>query len=282
MRSVAFLRGLCVASLFIGVVAPAHALIARVWVSGHGIDAPGCATPTNPCRTFQYVLTNIVSPGGEIDVLDPAGYGPMVITQPISVVNNSGPAVVQASAGDAIAVNAPGGAAILLKGLEVFGLDTATNGLHFVSGGRLTVESCSFRHFVNDGALISSGGALSLHMVDFSASDNGQNGVEIAAGAVVKGRIDNGGMDNNGAGGILFTGNNADILVSGDGFTGNTTGVLTSGSGSNRVIISRIGAIGNGTGVSSTGGTSLFTFSNNAITGNTTNVFGLLNPIPGL
>ena len=281
MNRVAFARGLCAASLSLGVCAPAHALTARVWVSGHGVDAPTCATPTNPCRTFQYVLSNIVTPGGEIDVLDPAGYGPMVITQAVSVVNNSGPAVVQASGGDAIAISASSGS-ILLKGLEVTGLGTANNGLHFVGGGKLTIESCSFRHFVGDGVLIAAGGALTLHIVDFAASENGQNGVEVATGGgAVTGRIDNGSMDSNGANGLSVTGNNADMLVSGDGFSGNVTGVASSGSGSSRVALSRNAVIGNGTGVASTGGTSMFTYSSNAITGNTTNVFGLLSPLPG-
>jgi hypothetical protein len=70
------------------VATPAHALINLAWVSGKGADASSCGALTSPCRTFQYVLSNIVAPGGEIDVLDPAGYGAMTITSAITIVND--------------------------------------------------------------------------------------------------------------------------------------------------------------------------------------------------
>jgi hypothetical protein len=46
----------------------------RAWVSGKGNDVAGCGAVTAPCRTPQYAFTNIVAAGGEIDILDPAGY----------------------------------------------------------------------------------------------------------------------------------------------------------------------------------------------------------------
>jgi hypothetical protein len=51
---------------------PAHAQ-RRVFVSGLGLDTNPC-TVTQPCRTFQQAY-NTVAANGEIDVLDPAGYG---------------------------------------------------------------------------------------------------------------------------------------------------------------------------------------------------------------
>jgi hypothetical protein len=62
---------------------PAHAVpsASRAWVSGHGVDQAGCGSPASPCRTLQYAHDNIVVAAGEIDVLDPAGYGPITITK---------------------------------------------------------------------------------------------------------------------------------------------------------------------------------------------------------
>ena len=69
-------------------LAPAQALSARVLVSSAGTDATGCGlSATSPCRTFQYIINNIIAPGGEIDVLNAGGYGPIVITQSIKIVN---------------------------------------------------------------------------------------------------------------------------------------------------------------------------------------------------
>jgi hypothetical protein len=61
---------------------PANAQL-RVFVSGAGLDTNPC-TVTQPCRTFQQAH-NTVAANGEIDVLDPAGYGPLTITHGISI-----------------------------------------------------------------------------------------------------------------------------------------------------------------------------------------------------
>jgi hypothetical protein len=70
--------------------APAQAGPNRTWVSGHGTDSGGCALVA-PCRTFAFALTQTAA-GGEIDVLDPADYGPLdgpgSITKAISIVND--------------------------------------------------------------------------------------------------------------------------------------------------------------------------------------------------
>src|SRR5476649_2443855 len=83
---------------------PAASLAAsRAWVSGHGVDQAGCGAPTAPCRSLQYAHDHIVAAGGEIDILDPAGYGAITITKAISIVNDGvGTAGVQAAGSNAI------------------------------------------------------------------------------------------------------------------------------------------------------------------------------------
>src|SRR5471032_219602 len=83
----------------------------RAWVSGHGADAPGCGAPTAPCRSLQYTHDNIVAAGGEIDILDPAGYGAINITKAISIVNDGvGTAGVQQPIAGAAAIRINAGA----------------------------------------------------------------------------------------------------------------------------------------------------------------------------
>ena len=65
--------------------APAEALQNRTWVSGHG-GGTAC-TFALPCRFFTDAHT-MTNPHGEIDVLDPANYGPVTITKAISIVND--------------------------------------------------------------------------------------------------------------------------------------------------------------------------------------------------
>src|SRR5215471_11021089 len=61
----------------------AQAQPTRVFVAAQGNDANPC-TFALPCRSFQQAH-NVVATNGEIDVLDPAGYGAVTITKAISI-----------------------------------------------------------------------------------------------------------------------------------------------------------------------------------------------------
>jgi hypothetical protein len=69
--------------------APALASSPVTFVSGKGADSGTCASPANPCRTFQFAVGE-TSPGGEIKALDPAPYGVVVITKSISITGVEG------------------------------------------------------------------------------------------------------------------------------------------------------------------------------------------------
>ena len=62
-------------AVLLAVGGPAVAASDRGWVSGHGVDQAGCGVPSAPCRSLQYAHDHAVNAGGEIDILDPAGYG---------------------------------------------------------------------------------------------------------------------------------------------------------------------------------------------------------------
>src|SRR5690349_9687173 len=64
-------------------VAPAQAQSNRTFVSGRGFDSNPCSLAA-PCRTFQRAHDQ-TNAGGEIDVLDPGGYGAVTITKAISI-----------------------------------------------------------------------------------------------------------------------------------------------------------------------------------------------------
>jgi hypothetical protein len=129
----------------------AQAGVPRAWVSGHGTDASGCGAPTDPCRSLQYVHDNIINAGGEVDILDPAGYGTITISKAISIVNDGvGTAGIQAVSGNAVTINAGASDAVTLRGLNIDGLGTGQNGIVFNSGANLTVVNCIIRHFVKD------------------------------------------------------------------------------------------------------------------------------------
>jgi hypothetical protein len=122
----------------------------RVWVSGHGKDVAGCGATTDPCRNFQYVHDNIVTAGGEIDVLDPADYGTLTIKKALSIINDGvGTASVEATTAGktAITINAGPTDSIYLRGLTLEGLEIAENGIQFDSGAFLTISETTISNF---------------------------------------------------------------------------------------------------------------------------------------
>ena len=127
----------------------------RTWVSGKGADSGTCAREV-PCNTFAFALTQTAA-GGEIDVLDPADYGPVTITKSISIVNDGpGIAAIGISSGNAITINAGVNDSVHLRGLTIAGIGGGINGILFNTGGNLAVENCVVRGFERAGISISS------------------------------------------------------------------------------------------------------------------------------
>ena len=63
--------------------APANAQATRTWISGVGDDANPCSR-TAPCKTFAGAISKTAA-GGEIDCLDPGGFGTVTITKSITI-----------------------------------------------------------------------------------------------------------------------------------------------------------------------------------------------------
>src|SRR5450432_3031405 len=134
---------------------PAWAASSRIWVSGHGVDQAGCGAPTAPCRSLQYAHDHIVA-GGEIDILDPAGYGAITITKSISIVNDGvGTAGVQATSGNAITINAGAGDRVYLRGVSIDREDgAAIEGVLLHAGKSLPIVNSVVRNLsVDEGNL---------------------------------------------------------------------------------------------------------------------------------
>src|SRR5580704_2216272 len=58
----------------------------ETWVSHTGSDNNTCFTPSAPCKTLSVALGQ-TSPGGQINVMDSGDFGPVIITQAVSIVN---------------------------------------------------------------------------------------------------------------------------------------------------------------------------------------------------
>ena len=93
---------------FCALSSVAHAQATRTWVSGVGDDANPCSR-TAPCKTFAGAISK-TSTGGEIDVLDPGGFGALTITKSISIEAEGVIAGVLVSGTNGIVVTTPAAA----------------------------------------------------------------------------------------------------------------------------------------------------------------------------
>src|SRR5690349_12599617 len=84
--------------------APAQAQASRTWVSGVGNDANPCSR-TAPCKTFAGAISKTAA-NGEINCLDPGGFGVVTITKAITIACDGVTAGVLASLTNGIIVNA--------------------------------------------------------------------------------------------------------------------------------------------------------------------------------
>lgn len=143
---------LVLGALSIGYAAPAAAQATRTWVSGVGDDANPCSR-TAPCKTFAGAISKTAA-GGEINCLDPGGFGAVTITKSISIYCASIPAGVLVAATNGIIINdnGAGTAVVTIDGLNLEGLGFAPTspgirGIWFISGASLTVQNTRIRGF---------------------------------------------------------------------------------------------------------------------------------------
>src|SRR5437764_7609845 len=90
------------ASIILALASLGHAQATRTWVSGVGDDLNPCSR-TAPCKTFAGALPKTVT-GGEIDALDPGGFGPVIISKSITIDGTGVLAGILAVSGNGIAI----------------------------------------------------------------------------------------------------------------------------------------------------------------------------------
>lgn len=142
-------------------LAPAHAQATRTWVSGVGDDANPCSR-TAPCKTFAGAISK-TAPAGEINVLDPGGFGGVTITKSITISSVGFEAGVLVSGTNGIVISAGASDTIVLEGLDIEGLGTGLDGIKVLTAGTVYVKSSKIHHFAGNGinmADTTSGGRL--------------------------------------------------------------------------------------------------------------------------
>src|SRR5215472_18140688 len=150
----------------------------RTWISGVGDDANPCSR-TAPCKTFAGAISKTAA-GGEIDALDPGGFGAVTITKAITIDGGGGQvASVLVSGTNGIVVQAGANDVVILRNLRINGIGSGLNGIRFLSGKDLNVENCYIFGFTQNGIDIALNQAnqASVHVVNTVLKNNGGDGL---------------------------------------------------------------------------------------------------------
>jgi len=302
-KSKAVIHLLTVCVLLVTCSSLAHAQATRTWVSGVGDDVNPCSR-TAPCKTFAGAISK-TAVGGEINVLDPGGFGAVTITKSITISSEGFEAGVLVSGTNAIIVSAPG-STIILRGLDLEGLGTGLNGVRLLDAAALYIEKCTIHAFAQAGIDIepTSAGTSMVYITDTIIRNNGTGGGGLGGilfkpggSASVQASLDNVRVEDNmagvrakdnttvsiknsvAAGNALagFTANQASsgpismTLTDAASVNNGTVGVQSIGTGNTIVFITRVTVSGNATGLAASGGAQIVSAGTNFIIGNTTN-----------
>jgi len=207
---------LAIAIFMFAFASMAQAQATRTWVSGVGDDANPCSR-TAPCKTFAGAISKTAD-CGEIDALDPGGFGAVTITKSITIDGTGTLAGILASLTTGVIVNAPQDKVITLRGLSINGACNGIRGINFIAGKTLNVEDCVIFRFANEGILVNDADGMSLNVRNSVIRNNATDGVSLTAGAGnVKATFSNTSITGSGAHGLhvksraLVTASNCNI-----------------------------------------------------------------------
>ena len=258
-----FVRLATLVVLIVAGCSIAHAQATRTWVSGVGDDANPCSR-TAPCKTFAGAISKTAT-GGEINVLDPGGFGGVTITKSITISSEGFEAGVLVSGTNAVVINATTTSDVVLRGLDIEGLGTGLVGIKVLGGLRsLHVEKCTINAFRgSNGSGIevatTTAGTTNVYIEDTIVRGNGQGtggGIFLnpTGSAVVKASLDNVHMENNLTFGFKNQGSSTANVIRSVA-AGNTGAGFTVVNGAAALNIEDSLVNNNGTGLACTNGT---------------------------
>jgi hypothetical protein len=261
-----------------------------------GDDANPCSR-TAPCKTFAGAISKTAA-HGEINVLDPGGYGAVTITKSISIVGDGSLGSILASLVNGVIVNAGVNDVVVLRGLDINGAGNGINGIRWIAGGSLTVENCQIYGFTGKGIDAEPSGATKLQVSDTVIRDNpGTSGggilIKPAVGGTVLATLERVRLQGSRFGLRVEDRGRAvvrDSVASANGTNGyfassvaeaavinleNSVAADTGNNGVNSqgpastIVMSNVVVTGNGVGLLASGGAAIVSFGNNRIGANT-------------
>lgn len=278
-------------SLFVLAAAvTTNAQATRTWVSGVGDDVNPCSR-TAPCKTFAGAISKTAT-NGEINCLDPAGYGAVTITKSITIDCEDTQGSILSAGTNGVIVNITSVTdtkkSVKIRGISINGAGTGINGIRVLAVNSLVVEEVVIDGVTNHGISIETTSGSPKIAVDATGIRSlGGNGINtFITGGTVSLTVSNCRINNVVGTGVNLS-SNTNAMVSSSTIMGNgkgvdafqaqmaimacnismnTTGVAANTGGIVRIMGSTVTR--NGTGTSPGAGQIISHISNN-LTGNT-------------
>jgi hypothetical protein len=286
------LRILFCAAVLAACVISVDAQATRTWVSGIGDDVNPCSR-TAPCKTFAGAISK-TAVHGEINCLDPAGYGTVTIIKSITIDCQDTQGSILAAGTNGVTVNLTEASdtkkSVKIRGLSINGAGTGVNGIRIVAANAVVIEDVMIDGFTTHGISVQTTAGTPRIVVDSaSIRSNAGNGINtFIVGGTVSLSVSNSRINNNGNG-LNFSGNtaatifnstivghsiglnaaNASAAVKGSEISHNTTGIAAGGGASIRLMGTMVTA--NGTGLTASGGGQIVSHVSNVLAGNGVN-----------
>ena len=244
MRSNLLSLGFAAASLILTLATdPAQAQASRTWVSGVGDDANPCSR-TAPCKTFAGAISK-TAVNGEINCLDPGGFGAVTITKSITIdCHEEFGSILNAGTNG---VNIPFDSfqaadvrkTVRLRNINFNGVNTGIIGVRITGGTVISAGVVIIEDSLIDGNFAGTARGISdersgggeLYVSNTTVRNTGQIGITVnptgGAGQRIEVTLDNVRVQNSSLGATF--GSNARAMINRSVFSGNSTAGIAVG-----------------------------------------------------
>lgn len=153
------LRVAILLSVGVAFTSLAQAQATRTWISGVGDDVNPCSR-TAPCKTFAGAISKTAI-NGEINALDPGGFGAVTITKSITLDGTGTQAGILASGTTGIIINITDpkdtAKSVRIRGLAITGAVTGIQGIRVIAANSVSVENTVIDGFSKNGIIVDAG-----------------------------------------------------------------------------------------------------------------------------
>jgi hypothetical protein len=207
------LSALAIAIFTFAFASMAQAQASRTWVSGVGDDANPCSR-TAPCKTWAGAISKTAA-GGEIDALDPGGFGALTITKAITLDGGGGQVASTLTSGtNGFVISAGASDIVTIQNVRFDGLSqTASPGLDaikIITAKGVHVMNCFIFNWSQNGIEDTRAAGGYLEVNNTSITNCSQNGISVnpsSGSTQINAHVTNSILVRSGSSGLFFGSN---------------------------------------------------------------------------